>query len=69
MKFYCVINIFDLNTFDKETTALLKSFEISTEMHFIFFLFFLNETSLLMIHLKFTVVNYADLNLSSINKS
>ena len=36
MKFYYVINIFDLHAFNKETTALLKPFEISTEMQFIF---------------------------------
>ena len=55
MKFYCVTNIFDLHTFDNETTVLLKFFEISTEMHFVS-LFFLNKrnitTSLLMINFK-----------------
>ena len=53
------------------TTALLKFFKISTEMHFVL-LFFLNErnitTSLLMIHLKCAVVHYVSLNSSSINK-
>ena len=65
MTFYYVTNIFDLHTFNNETTALLKFFEISTEMHFVS-LFFLNErniaTSLFMIHLKCTVVHYANLN-------
>ena len=65
MKFYYVTNIFDLHTFDNETTALLEFFEISTEMRFNS-LFFLNErniaTSLLMINLKCTVVHYANLN-------
>ena len=55
MKFYYITSIFDLHIFDNETTALLKFFEISTEMHFVS-LFFLNErniaTSPLMIHLK-----------------
>ena len=82
MKFYYVTNIFDLHTFDNETTALLKFFEICTEIHFVF-LFFLNEknisTSLLIIHLKcdvmycyvlfpFTIYNYANLNSSSLSK-
>ena len=39
MEFYCVTNIFDLHTFDNETTALLKFLETSTEMHFVFFIF------------------------------
>ena len=34
MKFFYVINIFDLHTFDNETAALLKFFEISTETTF-----------------------------------
>ena len=46
-------------------------FEICRDMHFVS-LFFLNERnitiSLLMIHLKCTVVNYANLNSSSRNK-
>ena len=71
MKLYYVTNIFDLHTFDNETTALLKTFEISTEMHFIS-LFFLNErnvtTSLLILHLKCTALHCANLNSSSINK-
>ena len=70
MKFYYVINSFDLHTFDKETTAL-HFFEISTEMHFIP-LFLLNErnitTSLLKIYLKCAVVHYASLISSPINK-
>ena len=61
----------DLHIFDKETAALLNFFEICTEMHFVS-LFFLNErnitTSLLMIHLKCTVVHYSNLNSNSINK-
>ena len=72
MKFYNVLNIFDLHTLDKETPALLRIFEISTEMYFVS-LFFLNErnitTSLLTIHLKCTVAHYANLNSVSINKS
>ena len=71
MKFYYVTNIFDLHTFDNETTALLKFFEICTEMHFVS-LFFLNErnitTSILIIHLKCTVLHYANPNSSSINQ-
>ena len=67
IKFYNVLNIFDLHTLDKETTTLLRTFEISTVS-----LFFLNErnitTSLLMIHLKYAVVPYANLNSSSMNK-
>ena len=51
-------------------TALLKFFEIFKEMRFVS-LFFLNErnitTSLLIIHLKYTVVHYANLNSCSIN--
>ena len=62
---------FQSTRFYKETTALLNFFEICTEMHFVS-LFFLNErnitTSLLMTHLKCTVVHYSDLNSSSINK-
>ena len=71
MKFCYVTKIFDLHAYDNETTALLNFFEICTEMNFVS-LFFLNErnitTSLLMIHLKCTVVHYANLNSSSINK-
>ena len=37
-----VTNIFDLPTFDNETTTFLIFFLISTEMHFVF-LFFLNK--------------------------
>ena len=56
MKFYCVTNIFDLHTFNNETTVLLNFFfKISTEMHFVS-LFFLNKrnitTSHLMINFK-----------------
>ena len=71
MKFDNVTNVFDLQIFDNETAALLKFFEICTEMHSVSS-FFLSEsnikTSLLMTHLKCTVVHYADLNLSSIYK-
>ena len=63
-KFYYVTNIFDLHTFDNGTTVLLNFFEISTEMYFVS-LFFLNErnitTSILTMHLKCTVVHYANL--------
>ena len=66
-----VINIFDLHIFDSETATLLNFFEICPEMHFVS-LFFLNErnitASLLVIHLKCTVVHYANLNWRSINK-
>ena len=62
MTLYYFINIFDLHTFDNETTALLKFFEISRDMHFV-------STAVLMIHSKCTVVHYANLNSSSINKS
>ena len=37
MKFSYVTNIFYLNTFDNEITALLKNFEISMEMQFVYF--------------------------------
>ena len=71
MKFYNVTNIFYLFTFDKETTAPLKFFETFTEMHFVS-LFIQRErnitSSLLMIHLKCTVVYYDNINSSSINK-
>ena len=33
-KVLLVTNIFDLHIFGNETTALLESFEICTEMHF-----------------------------------
>ena len=71
LKYYYVTSIFDPHTFDDETTVLLNFFEISTEKHFVS-LFLLNErnmtTSLLKIHLKCTVVHYANLNSSSIKK-
>ena len=35
MKFHYVTNMFDLHTFGNERTALLKMFEISTEMYFV----------------------------------
>ena len=78
--FYSISQIFfDLHIVDKETAALLNFFEMCTDMHFLS-LFFLNEKniatsllrnitiSLLMVHLKCTVVHYANLNSSSINK-
>ena len=71
MKLFYVTIIFDLDTFGNETKVLLKFFETSMEMHFVS-LFFLNErnvaTSLLMIYLKCTVVHYANLNSSFLNK-
>ena len=71
MKVYYVQNVFDLHTFDNETTHLLKSFEISTEMHFVS-LFSLHQgnitISLLMIHLKCDVVHCANLNSSLLDK-
>ena len=70
-KFYYVTNIFDLHIFNKETAALLNFFENCTDIHFVS-LFFLNErnitTSLLMIHLEYTVLQHSDLKSSSINK-
>ena len=71
--FNSVTNIFDLNIFDNETTALLKLFEICAEMHLFLYFFYIKEifqpqTSLLMIHLKCTAVHYVNLNSSSINK-
>ena len=65
------LHIFDLQFFDNKTTSFLKNFEICAEMYFVS-LFLLNErnitTSFLMVHLKCTVVDYANLNSSSINK-
>ena len=67
--FYYVINIFDLHIFENQTATFLNFFEISAVM---FLYFFLNETkittSLLTMHLKCTVLHYANLNSSSINK-
>ena len=67
MNFYCVTNIFD-----NETTSLLKIGLNLNGNAFCFLIFSFNErniaTSLLMIHLKCTVVHYANLNSSSINK-
>ena len=70
MEFYYVINIFDVHTFENRTTALLNVFEIFTKIRFvsIFFLNDKNTTSLLMIHLKCTVVDYTNLKSGSINK-
>ena len=36
MKLFYVTNIFDLHTFGNETANLLKCFEISTQMYFVF---------------------------------
>ena len=70
-KFCYVTNIFDLHIFDKETVTLLNFFEISTKMLFVS-LFVLIErnitTSLLMIHLKCSVVYYSSQNSSSISR-
>ena len=67
-----VSNIFDPHICDNERAALLNFFEISNGYAFCFFIFFQNErnitTSLLMTHLKCTVVHYAKLNSSSKNK-
>ena len=71
MKLYYVPNTFDLHICDNEMASLLKIFEICKEMHFAS-LFFLKErnikTSLLMIHLKCSVLHYANLNSSSMNR-
>ena len=71
LKFYYVTSFFNLQIFNNETTVLLKFFEICADMHFVS-LICLNErsitTSLLVIDLKCTVVHYANLNSSSINK-
>ena len=40
MKVYYVTNIFDLHIFDNETRALLKCFEIFTEIYILFLYFF-----------------------------
>ena len=72
MKFYYVTSIFDLHNIDNETTALLKFFEISTEMHFVFSFFVIERnitTSLLMTESKCAVVNYANLNSRPIIRS
>ena len=62
---------FDIDILCHEMLTLFIFFEISTKMHFTSLLF-LNQrkitTSLLMIDLKCTVVHYANLNLSFINK-
>ena len=69
---FCHVTIF-LITFltMKQRPFNFYFFEICTDMHFVS-LFFLNErnitTSLLMIHLKCTVVHYTNLNWSSKNK-
>ena len=59
-----------VTNFENETTAR-KFYEICTGMRFVS-IFFLTErdirTSLLMMHLKCTVVRYANLNSSSIKK-
>ena len=60
MKFCYVTNIFDLHTFDYETTVLKNFFEIFTEMHFVNLTF--DDT------FKMYFMHYANLNSSSINK-
>ena len=45
VKFCYVLIVFDIHTFDNETTAFLKFFEISTEMDFVS-LFFLDERNI-----------------------
>ena len=69
--FYYVTNTLDVHICNNETATILIFFEICTDMHFVS-LFFRNKsnitTSLLMIHLKYTVVHYADLNSSSRNQ-
>ena len=56
-------NFFYLRIFDNEAAIILKFFEVCMEMHFVS-LFFLKErniaTSLLMIHLKCSIVHYAN---------
>ena len=64
--------VFLIYTFlTKKRRHFFNFFEICTEMRFVS-LFFLNErniaTILLMIHLKCTVLHYADLNSSYVNK-
>ena len=70
--FYYVKNIFDLRIFNNETAAVLSRVEICTETYFVS-LFFLKErnvtTSFSMIHLKYAVVQCANLNWSSSNTS
>ena len=67
MKFYYIKHMIDLLIFDDETTALLRSFEICTEMHFVS-LFSLSErnitTSLLMILLKLLLSKFKNRNKS-----
>ena len=45
MKFYYIKHMFDLLIFDDEATALLRSFEIGTKMHFVS-LFSLSERNI-----------------------
>ena len=65
MKFYYIKHMIDLHIFDDETTALSRSFEICTEMHFVS-LFSLSErnitTSLLMILLKLLLSKFKNRN-------
>ena len=62
-------NIFDLHILENETAALFFFFNLHG---YAFWLFFRNErkmtASLLMIHLKCTLVHYTNLNWSSENK-
>ena len=67
--FYYVTNIFNLHICDNETAALLIIFLKFARICILFLYLFQNErnitTSLLMIHLKCTVVHHANLNSSS----
>ena len=69
--FYYVTNIFDLHICNNETATLLIFYEICKDMHFVSLFFSKwkeHYNLLLMIHLKCTIVQYADLNLGSKNK-
>ena len=73
LKFYYVKNIFWSTYFDYKTTALLKFLKFPHFFSLLFLcyfslLFLIITTSLLMIHLKCTVVHYDNLNSSSLNK-
>ena len=71
MKFYYITNIFDLHIFDNETRALLIFFWNLHRNAFCFFIFLTDRNitnSLLTIHLKCTVVPYANLNSSFLKK-
>ena len=69
--FCYVTNIFDLHIYDNETTAHLIFFKF-VWICILFLYFFQNErnitTTILIIHLKCTVLHYANLKSSSKNK-